>query len=403
MAPAWSGHCPSRILDRLPAQQPIRKRRRRSNDILSQSVPSRRPDRHRWVCPSRLVSRTLSSRESPSLLQRSNKNVRRGNTRVAPLTASSSSVGHVVGHVDGALSERPQGHDVEGALMGGREAPPGRRSLRVWAKKPVHLRRRPRGRGSGIGRRPRHNYLPRQGSVGDDPAKSGRRGFATSPGFCASGVGLACPGVLGGGVSRVSGFVAVCRRWCACPDPSFGALNSWLTSSWRWPSLRAFLLGVVGRRRWLWRRLLLGRTALGRDSSASALRRPALWDCSAALLRMFPASTRRCLGAFVARHPCDCGDEQNCHDRDDDDQNDGVGSHVRSSDSLSMVDGSQSPELGCGCFQLGRGDRPPLPIHSRQRSGDHDRALRGSSGVFHPRGTELCQRGHDRMTVSPDH
>jgi hypothetical protein len=30
------------------------------------------------------------------------------------------------------------------------------------------------------------------------------------------------------------------------------------------------------------------------------------------------------LGAFVARHPRDGGDEQNCHDRDDDDQNDGV-------------------------------------------------------------------------------
>ena len=33
------------------------------------------------------------------------------------------------------------------------------------------------------------------------------------------------------------------------------------------------------------------------------------------------------LGAFVARHPGDCGDEQNCHDRDDDDQNDTAGTH----------------------------------------------------------------------------
>src|SRR6202171_1865958 len=36
------------------------------------------------------------------------------------------------------------------------------------------------------------------------------------------------------------------------------------------------------------------------------------------------------LVAFVARHPRDCGDEQKCNDRDDDDQNDAGGSHVGS-------------------------------------------------------------------------
>jgi hypothetical protein len=41
------------------------------------------------------------------------------------------------------------------------------------------------------------------------------------------------------------------------------------------------------------------------------------------------------LGAFVARHPRDCGDEHNCRDRNDDDQNDSAGSHVSSFDWLS--------------------------------------------------------------------
>src|ERR1700691_5105154 len=41
------------------------------------------------------------------------------------------------------------------------------------------------------------------------------------------------------------------------------------------------------------------------------------------------------LVAFVARYPCDRGDEQNCRDRDDDDQNDTGGSHVAPWDWLS--------------------------------------------------------------------
>src|ERR1700677_132398 len=41
------------------------------------------------------------------------------------------------------------------------------------------------------------------------------------------------------------------------------------------------------------------------------------------------------LVAFVARYPCDRGDEHNCRDRDDDDQNDTGGSHVAPWDWLS--------------------------------------------------------------------
>jgi hypothetical protein len=42
-------------------------------------------------------------------------------------------------------------------------------------------------------------------------------------------------------------------------------------------------------------------------------------------------------GAFLARHPRDCGDEQSCRDNNDDDPNDSAGSHVGSSDWLSML------------------------------------------------------------------
>jgi hypothetical protein len=41
------------------------------------------------------------------------------------------------------------------------------------------------------------------------------------------------------------------------------------------------------------------------------------------------------LVALIARHPCDCGDKQKCHDRDDDDQKDSAGTHFGSLDWLS--------------------------------------------------------------------
>jgi len=41
------------------------------------------------------------------------------------------------------------------------------------------------------------------------------------------------------------------------------------------------------------------------------------------------------LVAFIARHPRDCGDEQKCRDRDNDDQKDSAGCHVGSLDWLS--------------------------------------------------------------------
>jgi hypothetical protein len=57
------------------------------------------------------------------------------------------------------------------------------------------------------------------------------------------------------------------------------------------------------------------------------------------------------LVALIARHPRDCGDEQKCRDRDDDDQKDSAGSHVGSLDWLS----SSMVEMGsmtCVCYGL---------------------------------------------------
>src|SRR4029077_19448322 len=42
-------------------------------------------------------------------------------------------------------------------------------------------------------------------------------------------------------------------------------------------------------------------------------------------------------GAFLARHPRECGDDQRCRDHDDDDPNDSAGSHLGSLDWLSML------------------------------------------------------------------